>query len=394
MTTAPTTDLALGTTVNSQGSELATTGAAAKEQHEIQSAIIIARRFPRNEEACFQKLMKACNRLSFADDATYSFPRGDQDISGPSVHLAREAGRIWGNIRFGLYIVREDDESMMIRGWAWDVETNTKVEHDDSFKKLIQRKGKGWIVPDERDLRELVNRRGAILVRNSLLQVMPKDLIEDALFACQKALQASAKDNPEAARKRLLVDFGAINVTVEQLEKKLGHPFAQSTPKEIAELRGICKSIIDGNSTWAEYVKDDKGGKAASSDAENKQMDDIREQLKQAKAETLPDPPRSKKATESQTKQPAKTNAPVASADKEPPSQEATPGTVTDETWGLFIEYIDDDTARAQLKKHVKEKMQLGNLRELKGEGRVHFILTMQDQAKKAGIPFEIYVKE
>lgn len=235
--------------------ELATTGAAAKEQHEIQSAIIVAKRFPRNEEDCFQKLMKAASRPSFAEDATYSFPRGETDVTGPSVNLAREAARIWGNIRFGLYIVRDDEHSRLIRGWAWDVETNMKNEFDDDFKKLIQRKGKGWVEPDERDLRELTNRRGAILVRNSILQALPKDLIEDALFQCRKTLETAADENPEGARKRLLVDFGSINVTVAQIEQKLGHPFAQSTPKELAELRGICKSIMDGNSTWAEYVK-------------------------------------------------------------------------------------------------------------------------------------------
>lgn len=244
------------------GHELATTGAAAKEQHEIQAAITIAKRFPRNEAGCFQKLMAAAGRASFAEDATYSFPRGDKEVTGPSVNLAREAARIWGNIRYGLYVVRDDEDSRLIRGFAWDVETNTKVEVEDDFKKLIQRKVKGgkpgetiWLIPDERDLRELTNRRGAILLRNAILQVLPKDLIEDALFQCSEALEKAAGENPEGARKRLLVDFGSINVTVEQIEQKLNHSFAQSTPKELAELRGICKSIIDGQSTWAEYVK-------------------------------------------------------------------------------------------------------------------------------------------
>ena len=238
--------------------ELQTAGAMAKEQYEIESAIKSAKRFPRNENTCFQKLMVACSRASFAEDATYSFPRGDVDVTGPSVNLAREAARVWGNIRFGLSVVRDDEDSRLIRGWAWDVESNVKNEFEDDFKKLIQRKGKGWIVPDERDLRELTNRRGAILVRNAILQMIPKDLIEDALFTCGQALEKSAGENPEAARKRLLVDFGSINVSVEQIERKIGHPFAQSTPKELAELRGICKSIQDGHTTWAEYTKEEK----------------------------------------------------------------------------------------------------------------------------------------
>ncbi len=133
----------------------------------------------------------------------------------------------------------------------------------------------------------------------------------------------------------------------------------------------------------------------ADTSAEDKKMDDIREQLKQTKADSTPEaPPRPSKATESLPKAAAKVTDPVPASDKEPPPKTDAPGTVSDETWALFVDYVDDDTARAQLKKHVKEKMQLGNLRELKGEGRVHFILTMQDQAKKAGIPFEIYVKD
>lgn len=245
------------------GGELATAGAAAAAQHEIQSAIIIARKFPRNEKACFQKLMLAAMRTSFAEDAMYSFPRGDKNVTGPSVNLAREAARLWGNIRFGLYVVRDDEETRLIRGFAYDVESNVKVEVEDDFKKLIQRKVKGgkpgetvWLVPDERDLRELTNRRGAILLRNALLQVMPKDLIEDALFQCSKTLETQASSNPEGERKRLLVDFGSLNISVESIEKKLGHAFDQSSPKELAELRGVCKSIMDSHTTWAEYTRE------------------------------------------------------------------------------------------------------------------------------------------
>lgn len=263
MTHAPSTDLQPFQAPMTNGNELAQSSAAASAQHEIQSAIIIARKFPRNEEACFQRLMKAAMRPSFAEDATYSFPRGGQDVTGPSVNLAREAARLWGNIRFGLYVVRDDEDTRLIRGFAYDVEHNVKVEVEDDFRKLIQRKvkegpekGKAvWVIPDERDLRELTNRRGAILLRNALLQVMPKDLIEDALYQCSKTLETEATSNPDGERKRLLLDFGSLNIAVEQIEQKLGHAFAQSTPKELAELRGICKSIQDGHTTWAEYVK-------------------------------------------------------------------------------------------------------------------------------------------
>jgi hypothetical protein len=245
-----------------QSFELAPTGAVAGAQYEIQSAIVVAKKFPRNEDAAFEKLMKAAGRTSFAEDAAYSFPRGGTAIEGPSVNLAREAARIWGNVRYGIDIVRDDSTSRQIRAWAWDVETNTRVSAEDEFEKLVQRKSKGgttnWVKPDERDLRELTNRRGAILVRNCLLSVLPKDLIEDALARCRETLRRGAETDPESARKRIILAFSELNVTPEMLEHKFGHRLSECSPAEIAELRKIYRSIADGNSTWSEYVVAEK----------------------------------------------------------------------------------------------------------------------------------------
>lgn len=242
------------TTTTEFSTELAPTAAAAEKQYEIQSAIIIAKRFPRDEDAAFQKLMKACGRSTFAEDAEYSFPRGGQPVTGPSVALAREAARVWTNIRHGLTIIRDDAQSRQIQGWAWDVETNTKVTAEDDFQKLIYRKSKGWIAPDERDLRELTNRRAAILIRNCILQILPKDLIEDALYTCHTTLESDAAKDPDSARKRILVAFSELNVSAEMLAAYLEHPVGQSSPAEIADLRSIYKSISDGNSKWSDYT--------------------------------------------------------------------------------------------------------------------------------------------
>lgn len=257
-------------TREAETAELAPTGAARSAQFEIQSAIIIARKFPRNEDACFQKLMRSCQRTAFAEDVAYRFPRGQKKdengrwvqniISGPSVYLAREGARIWGNIRFGLEIVADDEDQRTIRGWAWDLETNVKTSADDTFAKLIQRKNKEtkvteWVVPDERDLRELTNRRAAFLVRNCLLQLLPSDLVDDALATAAQALEKAAIQDPDAARKRLVAAFDQINIPVEQLEAYLGHKIRTCSPTEIANLRQIWKSISDGQSTWADYSK-------------------------------------------------------------------------------------------------------------------------------------------
>jgi hypothetical protein len=287
-------DSGLSTTTDFS-TELAPTAAAAEKQFEIQSAIVLARRFPRNEEQAFEKLMRACKRTSFAESAEYSYPRGQTTVAGPSVNVAREAARVWGNIRYGIDVTRDDADSRSIRGWAWDLETNTKVQAEDDFKKVVFRKGyngaPGKNIPtDERELRELTNRRGAILVRNCILQILPKDLIEDALFESNRTLQDRAAKDPEGEKKRIIMAFSELRITPEMLGAYLTHPLAQCSPAEIAKLRGIYKSISDGHTTWAEYVNGNSDVAAADLKEKTKaKADELKDKLTREKKTEVPD---------------------------------------------------------------------------------------------------------
>jgi len=285
-------------------SELAPTASAAEKQFEIQSAVVLAKRFPRDEDAAFQKLMKACSRTSFAEDAEYSFPRGNKFnedtqkweknfVNGPSVNLAREGARVWGNMRHGTVVVTDNENERTIKSFAWDLETNARVEAEDSFRKLIFRKKEGWVKPDERDLRELTNRRAAILKRNCILEILPKDLIEDALARCRETLRSDAAKDPDSARKKVLLAFSDLNVTAEMLAAYLGHPVAQCSPAEIANLRAVYKSIADGNTTWADYVSGN--GEASAADLKDKTKAKT-EELKQKFAGDKADKPFDEKA--------------------------------------------------------------------------------------------------
>lgn len=230
--------------------ELQVSSQAATALQEIQGAIFLAKQFPRNENQCFGKLMEACKRKTLAEKAAYSFPRGGSTVSGPSVNIARVAAQIYGNVRWGLDILRADEDDMTIEGWAWDIENNVKVTAQDNFKKLVFRKNGGWVKPDERDLRELVNRRGAILVRNCLLQILPKDLIEDALAMCRKILKSEIKD-PKGEAKRMIVQFADYGVTVEQLQEYTGQ--TDWDADTLVELQEILTAIKDGVSKPKEY---------------------------------------------------------------------------------------------------------------------------------------------
>lgn len=230
-------------------------------QSEIQGAMVLAQKFPRNEKAVHQACIEACMRPTLAAKAHYEFPRGGAKVKGPTVVLARALAQKYRNLRWGLDILRDDEEQMSIRGWAWDIETNTKVSNDDSFKKLIYRKKGGWVKPDERDLRELTFRRGAILIRNCLLQIMPGDLIEDCSNQCYTTIRDNIKD-PKAEEKKLVRAFAAYKVTVDMINGYLGH--TKWTKDDLVELINIGNSLRDGISKVDEYFdlgevkKDDK----------------------------------------------------------------------------------------------------------------------------------------
>lgn len=263
--------------------EFNTDAAVSRSMKEVEAAFIIAQKFPRNEDAAYMALMKSCERTSFAERVEYSYPRGkkkdeetgkwvDNIVSGPSVYLSREMTRIWRHLQVGTEIIRDDEDSRHIRSHALDLETNVRRFAEATFRKLIQRNKKEkdaktgkmqdvwprqveWVRPDERDLRELSNKQSAITERNCSLQIMPFDFIEDARMKARETLAKGAAQDPEGTRKRLLVGFGSLNVTVEMLEEYLGHAVAQCSPAQLVDLRKLWAAIAEGQTTWADVME-------------------------------------------------------------------------------------------------------------------------------------------
>jgi hypothetical protein len=236
-----------------QTGELAVSYDQARAQKEIEGAIVLSKRFPRDEMTMLTRIQRACQRPAFAEKARYVFPRGGAEISGPSVNLAREMARLWGNIRFGLEVMRDDDDSRKVRAFAWDMESNTTVYSETEFKKLIYRKKEGWVVPDERDLRELTNKHGAIAVRNCILQLIPPDFIEDAMNECKQTLRGTLGKGRDEILKKLVKAFDELAITPAMIEARYGYKIAALTEDDIDELRGIFESIKDGNSKRDEH---------------------------------------------------------------------------------------------------------------------------------------------
>jgi len=268
---------------DSQLTELEAIPAAlvASAQREVESAVILAKRFPRDLDRSYQSIVRACKRFSFAEKAGYKFPRGKKQdangrwvqnfVEGPSVYLARELAKAWGNIRFGITILSDDDEIRSLCGWAWDLESNLRVEMPASFKKLQQRKVKqddgsmrtAWVTPDERDLRELTNKHGAICVRNALLSLIPADVIDDCRRVASEVVNKKVTEDPDAQRKAVLQAFDGLNVNAANLQELIGCPISQASPAQIVQLKGFYAAIRDGQTTISELLDAARADKAA-----------------------------------------------------------------------------------------------------------------------------------
>ena len=276
-------DMYQGDSIVKSDEHVGAVSASVRYEQELKAALFHAAHNPRNEQKAVVAMTRTCQRASFAEKAIYSFPRGRGKVKGPSVNLAREMARCWGNIRYGLRIVGIDDEQVHIEGWGLDIETNVYISSEARFKKKIQRKNHNtgiteWIDPDERDLRELVNKHGAIAIRNCLLQLIPYDITEDLMkkveIITKKAAHGDLKANREDTIRALTISFSRIGVSVDMLERYLGHAVADINAEEVKELREIFKSIDDGNSRREEHFSfNDKRYDREEADFDMNQVD-------------------------------------------------------------------------------------------------------------------------
>lgn len=213
---------------------------------EAQGKLVIAKRFPRNEARAYEKIIDSCKRPGLASEATYSFPRGRETVSGPSIRLAEELARAWGNIDYGIRELSRKDGVSEMEAYAWDLETNTSSSQKFTVRHVRDTKTGSYAITDERDIYELTANQGARRLRARLLAILPPDLVEAALSECKLTL-AGKSEIPLADRiRRIVRSFEKYGVTTPMIETRLGHSLDVTLPEEIADLQGVYNSLKNG----------------------------------------------------------------------------------------------------------------------------------------------------
>ena len=233
---------------------------------EVQGMMLLAKQFPRDEMQAFAKVLVACQRLEFAEKATYSYARGKETISGPSIRLAEELARCWGNIDFGIKELSQRDGESEMMAYAWDLETNTRSSQNFSVKHITDTKNGPKKLTTQRDIYENNANNGGRRLRARILAILPPDLVNRAVAECRRTVATGGKDIPLIDRARnMVMAFSKIGVKQALLESRLGHPIEDITTDELADYKGILNSLKEGASVvsdWFDYKAD--GEKAAA----------------------------------------------------------------------------------------------------------------------------------
>lgn len=247
----------------SEGGALQTSDAA-RSVAEVQAALMIARMNPRDQRVSMDRIINACTRPSLAESAIYSYPRGGQNVTGPSIRLAEAIAQQWGNMQFGIRELSSNSKQSEVQAFAWDVETNVRREVTFTVPHIRYTRRGGQKLEDPRDVYEMVANQGARRLRACILAVIPGDVVEAAVMQCSKTLATTVDVSKEGIKKMVDTFKDKFGVTQEQIEEFFGCRAEAINGPQIVRLRGIYSSLKDGMSVPEDWFKPKTSGKIAS----------------------------------------------------------------------------------------------------------------------------------
>jgi hypothetical protein len=221
---------------------------------ETQAAMFVAKQFPRDFDHVLRRLKQTCSRKAVAENAAFSFPRGGEEVTGPSVYLLKTIAQEWGNLTYG---VRELSRTAtvgtapgrsQVEAFAWDMERNVREIRNFDVKHWRDTRSGGYALKDERDIYELIANMGSRRLRACLEGVIPEDVKAFAVHVCEQTMLSAGIDTPEY-RQELLAAYAQYGITRERIEARLGKNLDAATANQLVKLTRGVTAIKDGVTT-------------------------------------------------------------------------------------------------------------------------------------------------
>jgi len=227
-----------------------------RQAQEVQAAMIMAKKFPRDTLEAFNRIRKACQRKGLAKEAEYSYPRGGEKVTGPSIRLAEVLAQNWGNLDYGILELNRTKGNSEMMAYAWDMETNTRRTMVFTVNHIREKRSGNVNLVDGRDIYEMTANMGARRVRACILAVIPGDVIEDALVECKKTLSSSYKEPLKARAKKMVAEFDdKHSVTIKMIEEYFGYNLEALSELDYEKLVSIFNSLKDGVGKRTDWFK-------------------------------------------------------------------------------------------------------------------------------------------
>ncbi|BCP56215.1 hypothetical protein K32_48320 [Kaistia sp. 32K] len=291
---------------------------------EAKGQMQLAKMFPRDLNGAYAELMEACKLPALAGVAFYSVPQGGQKVTGPSIRLAEEIARVYGNFEFGHRELsrieagpgpREFGRSE-IEVYAWDKQTNNRSIRQITVLHVLDTKEGPRKLRDQKDIDNKIANVASKQSRGRILAMMPKWMVEAAIEECKKTLAGNNQEPLSVRARKMTQAFATYGVTTEHLERYLGHKLDEILLDELADLTGVFNALKDGTpaseffgaeepqstgkSAAEDLASEAKAGAAAAAQRQPRQSRQRAEPEKPAEQEKAPE-----------SKEPEKNSSPV-----------------------------------------------------------------------------------
>lgn len=220
-----------------------------QDRASIDIQVATAHKYPRNLKRSVENAIAVVSMdAQTASTCTYSVPRGGKSISGPSVHLAKILAQVWGNLRVEAKVISVDSTTLTSQAVCFDLENNLaiKVEVKRSIMTKFGRMNDDMIVVTG-------NAANSISLRNSVLSVIPKAVVDKVYNAAKATITGDVSDETKLLKRRKEVfdklkdDYG---VSEKEVLNTIGKASLSNITKEdLVVIIGIGQAVKDGDTT-------------------------------------------------------------------------------------------------------------------------------------------------
>jgi len=240
---------------------------------EVSAIYQIALSNPRDDEAIHQKVMKACQNLTLAESALYTFRRGGTLISGPSIRLIETIASKYGRLNYGWKILGPvptgpdgsvDTIALSNAGysevgvWCIDMEALNINGQGLIIPHVRKAHGKKELIDSPDDVYYHVANLAVRRMRKQVERCLDFALITDAVRQVGETLKHGHKTPLKERIGKMLEAFSKdFKVTREQIEARMQCAADSIDETQMVHLRGIYTSLKDGASKpdyWFEKI--------------------------------------------------------------------------------------------------------------------------------------------